>query len=187
MLVKARTFGPSSGTTVAQALRFNEAELEQDRAAPDTGAEAQSVAAHTRAKRGRKGLPEHLPTERIEYTLPVEEQICPCCHGPLHAMSTECREELEFIPAQVKRIEHVRHVYGCRQCERTGEQASIVTAPAPKPPIARSYASANLLAYLITAKFADGLPLYRLESPFERLGIALPLSLIHISKPTRPY
>lgn len=180
-LLKHKQFGASSETTVAQALLFNEAELAQDSAAAqadtEVDAETQTVAAHTRAKRGRKGLPDSLPTQRIEYTLPVEEQICPCCHGPLHAMSTESREELEFIPAQVKRIEHVRHVYGCRQCERAGEQASIITAPAPKAPIPRSYASANLLAYLITAKFVDGLPLYRQESQFERLGIALPRSM----------
>jgi transposase len=180
-LLKHKQFGPSSETTVAQALLFNEAELAQDSAAHEadttSDAETQTVAAHTRTKRGRKGLPETLPTERIEYTLPEEERICPCCNGPLHAMSTECREELEFIPARIKRIEHVRHVYGCRECERCAEQATIVTAPAPQPPIPRSYASANLLAHIITAKFVYGLPLYRLESQFELLGVSLPRSM----------
>ena len=181
-LLKHKQFGPSSETTVAQALLFNEAELAQDsEPAEQSDAEASAattpVAEHTRQKRGRKGLPDTLPTERIEYTLPVEEQICPCCNGPLHAMSTECREELEFIPARIKRIEHVRHVYGCRECERSAEQATIVTAPAPKPPIAKSYASANLLAHIIAAKFVYGLPLYRLESQCELRGVSLPRSM----------
>ena len=180
-LLKHKQFGSSSETTVAQALLFNEAELAQDSDTPqadtDADAETQTVAAHTRQRRGRKGLPDTLPTERIEYTLAVEERICPCCNGPLHAMSTESREELEFIPAQIKRIEHVRHVYGCRACERTAEQATIVTAPAPKPPIPKSYASANLLAHIITAKFVYGLPLYRLESQFALLDVSLPRSM----------
>ena len=176
-LLRHKQFGPSSETVVAQALLFNEAELAQDSEPPAEEPDTQSVAAHTRAKRGRKGLPDTLPTERIEYTLPADEQICPCCQGPLHAMSTECREEMEFIPASIKRIEHVRHVYGCRQCERTGEQATIVTAPAPKPSIPKSYASANLLAHIIVAKFVYGLPLYRLESQFALLGVSLPRSL----------
>ena len=180
-LLKHKQFGSSSETTVAQALLFNEAELAQDSDTPqadtDADAETQTVAAHTRQRRGRKGLPDTLPTERIEYTLAVEERICPCCNGPLHAMSTESREELEFIPAQIKRIEHIRHVYGCRACERTAEQATIVTAPAPKPPIPKSYASANLLAHIITAKFVYGLPLYRLESQFALLDVSLPRSM----------
>jgi transposase len=181
-LLKHKQFGPSSETTVAQALLFNEAEFAQDsepaeQDAAAASAETTTVAEHTRQKRGRKGLPDTLPTERIEYTLPAEEQVCPCCNGPLHAMSTECREELEFIPAQIKRIEHVRHVYGCRQCERAAEQATILTAPAPKPPIPKSYASANLLAHIIAAKFVYGLPLYRLESQFALLDVSLPRSM----------
>lgn len=181
-LLKHKQYGPSSETTVAQALLFNEAEFAQDGTASEqddaeASAATTTVAEHTRQKRGRKGLPDSLPAERIEYTLPAEEQICPCCNGPLHAMSTECREELEFIPAQIKRIEHVRHVYGCRVCERSAEQASIITAPAPKPPIPRSYASANLLAHIIVAKFVYGLPLYRLESQFELLDVPLPRSM----------
>ena len=177
-LLKHKQFGASSETTVAQALLFNEAELAQDSAPTEVEIEVETpVAAHTRHKRGRKGLPESLPSERIEYTLAPEEQICPCCHGALHPMSTESREELEFIPASIKRIEHVRHVYGCRQCERAGEAASIMTAPAPKPPIPRSYASANLLAHIIVAKFVYGLPLYRLESQFDVLGVSLPRAM----------
>ena len=116
----------------------------------------------------------------VSNTPSAEEQICACCGGALHAMSTETREELQFIPAQLKRIEHVRHVYGCRQCERTGESVPIVTAPAPKPPIPKSYASASLLAYIIVAKFVDGLPLYRLEAHFERLGISLSRQVMSI-------
>jgi len=60
-----------------------------------------------------------------------EEQVCPNCGGPLHEMSTEVRQELKVIPAQVKLVKHVRYVYSCRRCEREGTSTSVVTAPAP--------------------------------------------------------
>jgi transposase len=43
-------------------------------------------------------------------------------------------------------------------------------------PIPKSNASPGLLAYLVIAKVADGLPLYRQERIFSRLGLALPRS-----------
>lgn len=175
-LLQHKQFGASSEQSVDQGCLFNEAELTQD-VAPVV---PEQTITYTRAKPGRKSLPKDLPTERIDYTLPPEQQICACCGGPLHEMSTETREELQFIPAQLKRIEHVRHVYSCRQCERSGETVPILTAPAPKPPIPKSYASASLLAYIIVAKFVDGLPLYRLEAHFERLGISLSRQVMSI-------
>jgi transposase len=43
----------------------------------------------------------------------------------------------------------------------------------PEQLLPKSIASAGLLAYIITAKFADSLPLYRQEQIFERLGVEL--------------
>ena len=48
-----------------------------------------------------------LPVEVIEYKLPEEEQICSCCGGALHEMSTETRQELKIIPAQVSVVKHL--------------------------------------------------------------------------------
>lgn len=45
---------------------------------------------------------EDLPVETIEYRLPPEKQVCPHCGGSLQEMSTEVRQELKVIPAQVK-------------------------------------------------------------------------------------
>ncbi|WP_427902211.1 IS66 family transposase zinc-finger binding domain-containing protein [Ornithinibacillus xuwenensis] len=50
---------------------------------------------------------ENLPTETIEYHLSDEDQVCSCCGGTLHKMSTEVRKELKIIPAQVKVTEHI--------------------------------------------------------------------------------
>jgi transposase len=47
----------------------------------------------------------------------------------------------------------------------------IITAPMPKQPIPKGLADAGLLAHIITSKFVDHLPLYRLESIFGRQGV----------------
>src|SRR5690606_17781644 len=43
----------------------------------------------------------------------------------------------------------------------------------PKPPIPGSIASPSALAFVMSQKFADGLPLYRQEQQLARLGIEL--------------
>ena len=88
-------------------------------------------------------------------------------------MSTSIRIEIRVIPAQVKVIEHVQHVYACRACERTGIRTPVVTAPMPKPPIPGSYASPSAIASVIHNKYVQGIPLYRQEQEFSRLGVGL--------------
>src|SRR5690606_3614777 len=107
------------------------------------------------------------------YDLPDEDKVCQQCDGTMHPMSTEERKELKLIPAQVKVVKHVRRVYACRHCEKEGLSTPIVTAPMPTPPIPGSLASPSALAFVMNQKFVDGLPLYRQEQQFERLGITI--------------
>jgi transposase len=64
----------------------------------------------------------------------------------------------------------VRPTYGCRACERSGDDPQLVRSPPPPEPIPRGTAAAGLLAHLIVSKYVDHLPLYRQESMLERLG-----------------
>jgi len=52
--------------------------------------------------------------------------------------------------------------------QRTGP--SIETAAKPEAAIDKGLAGPGLLAYIVTSKFADYLPLYRLEDIFARQG-----------------
>jgi hypothetical protein len=52
----------------------------------------------------------------------------------------------------------------------------VKVAPAVPSIIPKGIATASLLAHIVTAKFVDGLPLYRQENQFERLGINIPRS-----------
>jgi transposase len=88
-------------------------------------------------------------------------------------MSTEVREELKIVPARVSVVRHVRYVYACRQCEREAVTTPIVTAPMPTPAFPKSLASPSAVAYLMSQKFVEGLPLYRQEQSLARLGVTL--------------
>lgn len=118
-------------------------------------------------KTGRKPLPGHLPRERVIHDLPKVDQQCDCGH-PLHKIGEETSEQLDYIPAQVKVIQHVRYKYACKVCENT-----VKTAPAPAQPIPKSIATANLLAHVFVSKFDDHLPLYRQAEIWQRLGVDL--------------
>ena len=114
-----------------------------------------------------------LPVETIEYRLPQEKQVCSCCGNSLHEMSTEIRQELKIIPAQVKVVKHVRYVYSCRHCEKNEINTPIVTAPMPAPVLKGSLVSPSIMAYIMSEKYVDSFPLYRQEQQYARLGIQL--------------
>lgn len=81
----------------------------------------------------------------MEYRLPQEEQSCSCCGGAMHEMSTEIRQELSIIPAQVKVVKHVRYVYACSNCEQQEENTPVVTTPMPRPVYTGSLPSPSIM------------------------------------------
>ena len=112
---------------------------------------------------------EDLPVKRVEYTL--EDTDCPQCDGSLHIMSQEVRKEIAIIPAQVKVVEHVRHVYTCRACEQTEEHPPVITAPMPNPVLPGSFVSPSFMSYVMNRKYGEGLPLYRQEQQLHHFGL----------------
>jgi transposase len=173
-LLQKRTFGISSEKTLPDQLDlFNEVEKEANLEQPEPTLESITYQ-RSRKKRGHRELVlENLPVETVEYRLSSEEQVCSCCRGNLHEMSTEVRQELKFIPAELKVVKHVRYVYSCRSCERGEIETPIETASMPNPVIPGSLASPSLLAHIMSQKYVEGLPLYRQEKQFARLGVAL--------------
>lgn len=155
-----------------QGCLFNEAEQEAQPDAPEPETTPDTpVVAHQR--RGRRPLSPALPRETIEHALPPEQQVCPCCQGALHTLGEVVTEQLDIIPKQVKVLRHVRYKYACRHCEQQGTGSPVVTAPAPAAPLPGSVASPSTLAVVITAKYADGLPLYRMEQELQRSGLQI--------------
>ena len=175
-LARHRQFGASSERSVPeqQSLLFNEAEVEASATPAVPEPTVETITYRRRKARGRReAMLRELPVETIEHRLPESEQVCSSCGGPLHEMSTEVRQELAIVPAQVKVVKHVRYIYGCRRCEREEITPTIVPAPAPAAVIPGSLASASAVAHVMVQKFVEGLPLYRQEQQFQRLGLAL--------------
>lgn len=149
---------------------FNEAEAEE--AAPEE--KPDEIRAHTRQKPKRKPLPEHLP--RVEVVHDIPDKVC-ACGTPLTRIGEEVCEKLDIIPATVQVICHIRPKYACKGCEGVDSEGGAVKIAEPPPEmIPKGMATAGTLAYVATAKYADGLPLYRLSKILERHGIEIPRS-----------
>jgi transposase len=131
-----------------------------------------SVASYTRSKPKRKPIPQEFERETIVHDLPLEQQICKCgCN--LHCIGEDTHEQLDYIPAKIKVLVHIRKKYGCRNCE-----IGVMEAPAPKDFIPKSLAAPGLLAHVILSKYEDHIPLYRQEKMWQRLGIELARSTL---------
>ena len=124
-----------------------------------------TIPGHKRKKSGRKPLPKELPRVQQIHDLADEDKIC-SCGCALTKIGEDKTEQLDIIPAKIQIIEHINLKYACKACLDT-----IKTASTPKQPIPRSIASPGLLAYVLTSKYKDHLPLYRQESIFQRMGV----------------
>ena len=154
---------------------FNEAEAQaaatqaapaQEESQADQGADADAtdVAGHKR-KRGRKPLDPALPRQVERHELPESERICPHDGATLTEIGVEVSEQIEIIPQQVRVIRHERVKYACPCCD-----GALRVAPKPAQIIPKGLFTASALAWVITAKYEDGLPLYRQAALLGRFG-----------------
>jgi transposase len=152
---------------------FNEAEVSaEEKPVP----EQIEVPAHTRKKPKRKPLPEHLPRVEVIHDIAEEEKTC-ACGATLSRIGEEVSEKLDIIPARVQVIRTIRPKYACKGCEGVESEGGAVRIAEPPPEmIPKGIATAGTLAYVVTAKYADGTPLYRLSKILDRYGIEIPRS-----------
>ena len=126
-----------------------------------------------RKPHGRRRLPDHLPRIRIEHDLQETERSCPCCGQMRHKIGEQITDQLEYVPSNLVVLQHARIKYACGNCNsgccpRCDGNAHIDMADKPHQPIERGLAGPGLLAYAITSKLADHLPLYRIQQIFAR-------------------
>lgn len=139
-------------------------------AGPDDDAEGNATAASEanadeKPTRRRPRISKDAPRERRELD---PGDSCPDCGGDLRVLGEDVSELIDMIAAQLKVIEIARIKKSCRRCEK------IVQEPALSRPIPRSMAGPGLLAYILTSKFDDHVPLYRQHEIFERMGADIP-------------
>ena len=136
---------------------------------PDDAAPQRSTATRT----PRRTRLDHLPHIRIPHDVPESEKTCSCCGGPKTRIGEDESRELDFIPARLEVKVHVLPKYACPKC-RDG----VASPPVPPKPIPGGIAGAGLVSFVITSKFADHLPLYRLEDILTRHGVFLSRSTL---------
>ena len=127
-----------------------------------------------KAKGVRQAIFSQFTPEIVHHELQGEDCSCPDCHGQLKEIgSTVQRQELIFIPAQLKRIAHVQHAYKCQACSQKNLSDKIIKAPVPKAPLAHSLGSASIIAHTIHQKFNLKVPNYRQEEDWHKLGLPI--------------
>jgi transposase len=87
--------------------------------------------------------------------------------GAIDTFFVKVREELDIIPAQVRVLEYMQEkaTFKTQDDGRTVKPAQLIKHPVPK-----AMGSVNLMTYIIISKYADGMPLYRLENIIKRYG-----------------
>lgn len=164
-LVRQKRFGATSEKNLLQGDLFNEAELLADGEGDEDASAESDEKTETNARkrrRPRKALSPSLPRTQVYHKLSDEQRA-----GAVDTFFEKTKEELDITPAKVRVIEHMQEkaVFADGNGKRT-----IVTAKKTPHPLGKAIASVSLLAYLVISKYADGLPLYRLEGILKRYG-----------------
>ena len=171
MLLIRYRYGPRSEKIDAgQLLLFGQSILPLTDATEPARAEmpAQVPLNRPRTKsHGRRLIPADLPRQTIVHDVPEDQKTCTDCDSPKVKIREIVTEQLELIPPKLYVLRHVQIVYGCAK----GCDGQMQTAQKPAQVVEKGLAGPGLVAHVITGKYADHLPLYRMEGIFARYGI----------------
>lgn len=169
-LLKAQKFSASSEKSKFQLNLFDETELEAllDElldALPETPDEGEGIVQQRKERQTReRGFSAHLVRERIEHKLTELEKA-----GADKTFFTKVKEELHYIPAQLKVLEHWQEKAVFNSKNSTQDE-HIIAAQRPVHPFGKCSVTTSLIAHIIVDKYLYGMPLYRQEGKFKNLG-----------------
>ena len=115
---------------------------------------------------GRRPFPANIPVVEELNDVPAQEKTCTGCEGEKVEIGRESSQKLDYEPASVYNIVTITPKYACPKCHD-----GVVKAAAPAQAIEKGMAAEGLLSYVITSKYADHLPLHRLESILKRQSV----------------
>lgn len=141
--------------------------------------QTQIVPAHERRKPKRDGqdaitIPDDLPVKTVVLDVPDDEKVCKETGVSLIHIGNETTHKLAQEPGSYYIKEIIRPKYAHPQRPENG----VLTAELPDSIIPRCRADDSLLAEIITQKFADHLPLYRIAEGMGRVGIQISRKLL---------
>ncbi len=145
-------------------------------AAAEAGPATQAVAYERKVPGGpgvpggrgkRLPIPEHLPRVERVHDLPESEKV------GMKLIDEETSEQVEYEPGKVYVVRHIRLKYARIEECLDGSAPNVVTARKPDEGLAKCLAGPSLLAHIAVSKFADHLPLHRLEGILRRNDLKL--------------
>lgn len=111
-------------------------------------------------------LPDNIPIEKQIIDIPESEKICAETGKPFEKIGEEITSKLAYKPGSHYVKQTIRPKYAT-------PEGSIKTAELPETILNRCLADESLLAQIITQKYIDHLPLYRISEILERDGIQI--------------
>ena len=163
LLLQRKKYAPTSEKNPHQSEMFNELEATQIDDT-DSAEDEKETITYERKKGKRKPLPASLP--RIDEIIDLSEEE----KKGMKYIGDEITEQLEITPAKVVVKRTIRKKYA--PIDQLSDETFKI-APLPPQLLPKTMASASLIAYIITAKYVDALPLYRQEKIFERINAEL--------------
>jgi transposase len=169
-----RLYGPKAEKIDPQQLQLfldalKDLPLPRPASVPTTDADEKGPAsAKAKNGHGRQRLPRNLPRQRVEHDLAAADKPCLGCGQERTKIGEEVSEQLDYKPAALFIVEHVRCKYACPHC-----QEQVAVADKPSQPLTKGLPGPGLVAQVAVSKYADHLPLYRLERIFARHGVEL--------------
>lgn len=140
--------------------------------------EIEEVEAHTRRKpKKRNGkdaisYPDDLPVEQIVIDVSEDKKLCPETGAPLEKIGQEISRKLAYKPGSFYVKEYIRPKYA----QKGG--VGIETADLPDGIIPKCRVDESFLAEILTKKFADHQPLYRISEALTRQRITISRQLL---------
>jgi transposase len=117
---------------------------------------------------GRRKPDDDMVVKTVVHDVPEAERVCPNCKCAREQFGQTVTRLLDYVPGFAFCWEHIRLKYICRTCP-----GNALIAPMPAQAIDRGMPAPGMLAYLATSKYADHLPLHRLEGILSRQGLNL--------------
>jgi transposase len=145
----------------------------------NTKEELQTVPSHQRRKPKRNGqdaitLSPDLPVKTVILDIPEKEKFCKETGIPLVKIGEEKTHKLAHEPGSYFIKEIIRPKYAHPQKSELG----ILTSELPESILTKCQADDSLLAEVITKKFSDHLPLYRIAEIMSREGVGISRKLL---------
>jgi transposase len=103
-----------------------------------------------------------------EHHFPSDSELICSCGEQKKEIGTEKTEQVDYVPASFKVIEHVVHAFACKKC-----QEGVVGGKRPAQILSGGKATEGLIAQVSVAKYADHLPLHRQVQIYAREGVDL--------------